>query len=71
MHLITVLAGKTQETHRAEARHRQWKQICGAAPYPFTGKNAKVGVSRTRQECDKAGNCSALEPKAGSEGRPQ
>lgn len=52
LYLITVLAERARNTQRARAGRREWKEICGSAPYPQTGEDAQVWVSRARQEGD-------------------
>ena len=35
-----------------ETAGRQWREICGAAPYPMLGEDAQTWVSRTHREGD-------------------
>jgi hypothetical protein len=35
-----------------ETAGREWREICGAAPYPLLGEDAQAWVSRTRREGD-------------------
>jgi hypothetical protein len=54
LRLIALLAGKAQQAYRATAPRRQWREICGAAPYPLAGEDAQAWVSRTRLEDDRS-----------------
>ena len=51
LYVIARLAERAQESYRV-SRHRQWHEICGAAPYPLLGEDAQDWVSRTRREGD-------------------
>ena len=52
LHLIALLAGKAQQAYGVTAPRRQWREICGAAPYPLAGEDAQAWVSHARREDD-------------------
>jgi len=52
--LIAFLAEKARQTYQPSKARRHWREICGAAPYPLTGKDAQAWVSHARQEDDQA-----------------
>ena len=51
--LIAHLAAKVRETYHVPDPRRQWREICGSAPYPLLGEDAQAWVSRTRRESNK------------------
>ena len=53
LYVIAHLAGRARQAYRAP-RCRQWREICGAAPYPLLGEDAQAWVSRTRREGDES-----------------
>ena len=52
LYLIARLADKAQHAYRQTPPRRKWRDICGVAPYPLTGEDAQVWVSRSRVESD-------------------
>lgn len=52
LYLIARLADKAQHAYRQTQPRRKWRDICGATPYPLTGEDAQVWVSRSRAEND-------------------
>jgi len=54
LYLIALLASQVQQAYRPAMPRRQWREICGAAPYPLVGEDAQTWVSRSRHEDDQA-----------------
>ena len=54
LYLIALLASQAQRVHSPVVPRRQWREICGAAPYPLVGEDAQVWVSRSRHEDSEA-----------------
>lgn len=52
LRLIAHLAERAREAYAPPKPRRQWREICGAAPYPIMGEDAQDWVSRTRRESD-------------------
>jgi hypothetical protein len=52
LRLIAHLAEKARQAYQPPPLRRQWREICGAAPYPLLGEDAQAWVSRTRREGD-------------------
>lgn len=52
LQLIARLADRARGNYPASKPRRQWREICGAAPYPLVGEDAQDWVSRTRRESD-------------------
>lgn len=48
LRLIERLSAKARES----GPRRQWRDICGAAPYPLLGEDAQEWVSRSRRDSD-------------------
>jgi hypothetical protein len=52
LQLITRLADRARNNYPTSKPRRQWKEICGVAPYPLVGKDAQDWVSCSRRESD-------------------
>ncbi|MEW6126195.1 MAG: hypothetical protein AB1757_03960 [Acidobacteriota bacterium] len=50
--LIAHLADRARRSYPSSKPRRQWKEICGVAPYPLVGEDAQDWVSRSRRESD-------------------
>jgi hypothetical protein len=50
--LAALLIEQARKKASAPIERRKWLDVVGAAPYPLTGEDAQVWVTRTRQEGD-------------------
>ena len=50
--LAALLIEQARKKASAPIERRNWLDVVGAAPYPLTGEDAQVWVTRTRQEGD-------------------
>jgi hypothetical protein len=49
---VALLIEHIRQHYPTEKSHPHWRDIQGSAPYPLTGEDAQVWVSRTRQAGD-------------------